>query len=106
MGHSAPGKGYRKGIALLELAQMFPTGDAAKYWVENIPWLDGIRYCPNCRSDNTHKCSHAKMPYRCHNIRELDMVEQMAMVAGGLTGRFLSYEDLIEPNGLESAAQA
>ena len=39
-----------------------------------------------------------------HNIRELDTVEQMQVVASGLVGRFLSYEDLIEPNGLDSAA--
>ena len=38
-----------------------------------------------------------------HNIRELDTIEQMTLVAGGLIGRFLSYEDLIEPNGLASS---
>ncbi len=35
-----------------------------------------------------------------HNIRELDTIEQMTLVASGLIGRFLSYEDVIEPNGL------
>ena len=41
-----------------------------------------------------------------HNIRALDTTDQMTMVASGMVGRFLSYEDLIEPNGLAAGAQA
>ena len=41
-----------------------------------------------------------------HNIRELDTDDQMTMVASGMVGRFLPYEDLIEPNGLAAGTQA
>ena len=41
-----------------------------------------------------------------HNIRALDTTDQMTMVASGMVGRFLPYEDLIEPNGLVAGAQA
>ena len=37
-----------------------------------------------------------------HNIRNLDTTEQMAIVAGGLTGRFLPYQELVAENGLDS----
>ena len=40
-----------------------------------------------------------------NNIRHLDTIEQMGMVAGSMTGRFLSYEDLIKDNGRSSFAR-
>ena len=40
-----------------------------------------------------------------HNIRELDTIEQMAVVSCALTGRFLPYKELIRPNGLSSEAR-
>ena len=40
-----------------------------------------------------------------HNLRELDTVDQMAVVTRSLAGKFLSYEKLIRPNGLSSEAR-
>ena len=40
-----------------------------------------------------------------HNIREFDTLEQMAAVTEGLAGKRLTYEALIQPNGLSSGAR-
>ncbi len=39
-----------------------------------------------------------------HNIRPLDTIEQMTVVARGLVGKRLTYDKLIEDNGLSSGA--
>ena len=41
-----------------------------------------------------------------HNLRPLDTIEQMALVAAALVGKRLSYEKLVEDNGLDSAARS
>ena len=41
-----------------------------------------------------------------HNIRELDTIEQMAVITSRLDGKHLPYRELIKPNGLASGAQA
>jgi len=41
-----------------------------------------------------------------HNIRELDTIDQMRLVAQGMRGKRLRYADLIADNGLESGARA
>ena len=55
---------------MFELTRMFPDEESARKWLEGIIWPDGTRYCPNCNSDNTHECSHAKMPYRCRDCKK------------------------------------
>ena len=65
MPQKAPGQARRHGISMLKLARMFPDEEAARRWFENIVWPQGIRYCPNCGSDNTYECKHVKMPYKC-----------------------------------------
>ena len=40
-----------------------------------------------------------------HNVRDLDTIEQMAVVAAGLAGKMLRYEVLIQDNGLSALAQ-
>ena len=40
-----------------------------------------------------------------HNLRPLDTIEQMAAVASALIGKRLSYDDLVEDNGLPSGAR-
>ncbi len=40
-----------------------------------------------------------------HNVRGLDTRDQMEQLAKGMTSRRLTYEDLIEPNGLASGAR-
>ena len=62
----APGKAYRKGISIIELAEMFPDESAARRWFEGRRWPDGVRPCPGCRSLATyHVASEKPLPYRC-----------------------------------------
>lgn len=106
MGHGAPGKSHRKGITLLELSQMFPNEEAAKVWFERILWPDGVRYCPTCGSDNTHECSHAKMPYRCRACRKYFSVKTGTVMAGSplplLKWVYAIYLDVTSLKGVSS----
>ena len=63
-----PGKSHRKGISLLELAEMFPDEAAAVAWLEDAMW-NGERCCGHCGSLKTCDASHAKMPYWCTDCR-------------------------------------
>lgn len=61
----APGKGYRKGISLVEIVQMFPDDDTAEKWFADNRWPDGV-ICPACGSDNVQTGTASKaQPYRC-----------------------------------------
>ena len=78
-----PGKNHRKGISLLELAEMFPTEEAARKWFESIVWPnEGERDCPGCGTLNTHECKHAKMPYRCRDCGKYFSVKTGTVMAG------------------------
>jgi len=68
MAHTAPGKSHRKGISLLELAEMFPDEKAAVKWFERVMWPTE-RACGHCGSLRTVESSHAKMPYWCSDCR-------------------------------------
>ena len=61
---------------------MFPDENAAREWFESILWPDGVRYCPRCESNNTHECSHAKMPYRCRDCRKYFSIKTGTVMAG------------------------
>ena len=62
------GQAHREGISLLELAEMFPSEDAAREWFEARIWPDGRR-CPKCGSDDTTDANHRDCPYRCRACR-------------------------------------
>ena len=66
---NAPGKSFRKGITMLELAEQFPDEESAKVWFEQKIWADG-RCCPRCKGQNTVESSHAQMPYWCTDCRK------------------------------------
>ena len=68
MAQKAPGKNHWKGITLLELAQRFPTEEAAVKWLEGVVWPTE-RACGHCGSTRTTEASHAKMPYWCSDCR-------------------------------------
>ena len=68
MAKKAPGKYHRKGISLLELAEKFPTEEAAVKWFEEQVW-GSERCCPRCGSVRTTESSHKKMPYWCSDCR-------------------------------------
>ncbi len=80
----APGKSYRKGITLMELADMFPDEESALKWFENRFWPHG-RICGHCGSTNTKEASHAKMPYWCTDCRSYFSIK---------TGTLLEYTQL------------
>ena len=64
-----PGKSHRKGISLLQLAEMFPTEEAAVQWFEKQMWPTE-RGCPRCGSVKTSEVPNAKpMPYWCSDCR-------------------------------------
>ena len=63
----APGKAYREGLSLMQLAEMFPTEDSAREWFESRIWPSG-RCCGHCGSLRTCEASHAKMPYWCSGL--------------------------------------
>ena len=49
MAHKAPGKHYRKGMTLLDVAEMFGDEEKAKAWIAEQRWPDDP-YCPHCGS--------------------------------------------------------
>ena len=70
MAHKAPGKHYREGLSLMELAEMFPDDAAAEAWTAKVRWPDGPR-CPHCNSKNVQLgTTHPSNPYRCRPCRK------------------------------------
>ena len=67
MTKSGPGKSEREGISALELADMFPSEEAASAWFESHVWPGG-RHCPRCGSLETIE-AHSDMPYWCPACR-------------------------------------
>ena len=80
----APGQSHRKGITLMELAEMFPDEESALKWFEERFWPHG-RTCGHCGSANTREASHAKMPYWCTDCRSYFSIK---------TGTLLEYTQL------------
>ena len=67
MAHKAPGKHYRKGMTLLDVAEMFGDEEKAKAWVAEQRWPDGP-YCPHCGSVNVQSnIKHKTMTHRCRD---------------------------------------
>ena len=65
MGQKAPGKSHRKGLTLLQVADMLKDEDTAKAWLEKQRWPDGPR-CPYCDSPNVQSgIKHKTMTHRC-----------------------------------------
>ncbi len=56
------GRNYRKGISLMQLAEMFPDEESAREWIEKVIWPDG-RVCPRCKGSDTYEATHKKLPY-------------------------------------------
>ena len=51
MARKAPGKAHRKGLTLLEIADMFRDEDESRKWIEQQRW-QGSPHCPECGSLN------------------------------------------------------
>ena len=67
MAYSAPGRHFRKGLSLLEVADMFANEDKARVWVERLRWPNGP-FCPECGSFNVQSgVVHRSMTHRCRD---------------------------------------
>ena len=67
MAKKAPGKAHRKGLSLLEIADMFRDEDDARQWVESVRWPQGP-YCPHCGSFNVQAgIKHKTATHRCRD---------------------------------------
>lgn len=95
-----------KGMSLLELAEMFPTEEAARKWFEGIVWPNGNRHCPRCASLGTYRCRHAKMPYRCRDCGKYFSVKTATVMAGSplplRKWAYAIYLDMTSPKGVSS----
>ena len=67
MPQKGPGKAHRKGLTLLEVADMFRDEETARNWIADLRWPDGA-YCPRCGSFNV-QCwiKHKTMTHRCRD---------------------------------------
>ena len=67
-----PGKHYRNGISLVEVANMFATEEKAVEWFERWTWPDGEIACTRCGSiDGAYRVKSGRpMPYRCRDCRK------------------------------------
>ncbi|MYH36243.1 MAG: IS1595 family transposase [Rhodospirillaceae bacterium] len=69
MSKKAPGKSHRRGLTLLQIADMFPTEDKAREWIESVRWPKGP-YCPKCGSFNVQDdVKHDSMTHRCRDCK-------------------------------------
>lgn len=67
----APGKAHRKGISVIQMAQMFATEEQAVAWFEAWYWPTGEIACMLCGSLNAYRVKSGKpMPYRCKDCRK------------------------------------
>ncbi len=67
MSKKAPGKAHRKGLTLLEIAEMFRDEDTAREWIADQRWPDGP-HCPKCGSFNVQSnIKHKTMTHRCRD---------------------------------------
>ena len=73
MARAAPGKHYREGMTLLEVAEKFGEEAKAREWLEKMRWPDGPR-CPHCGSDNVQcNIKHKTMTHRCRDCDDKPM---------------------------------
>ncbi len=106
MAKAAPGKSYRKGISLLELADMFPTEDEAVKWFEAWHWPSGEMACMRCGSENCYRVKSGKpMPYRCRDCRKyFSLKTNTAMEASNLPLRKWAYAIYLEITSLKGVS--
>ena len=73
MAGKAPGKSYRKGLTLLQIADMFSDEKSSKEWIAEQRWPKGA-YCPRCGSFNV-QCwiKHPSQTHRCRDCESNPM---------------------------------
>ncbi len=67
MAGKGPGKNYRQGITLVQLADMFPDDAGAEAWFAKQRWPNGP-FCPRCGTFNVQAgIKHRSMTHRCRD---------------------------------------
>ena len=70
MAKKGPGKSFREGLTLLEVADMFRDEERARRWLELQRWPHGP-CCPECGSLNVQSdIKHRTMTHRCRDCPE------------------------------------
>ena len=88
----------------MQLADLFPTEDAAREWFESRIWPSG-RCCGHCGSLRTCKASHAKMPYWCTDCRSYFSVRTgTALESSKLPLRKWAFAIYLEITSLKSVS--
>ena len=91
MAHKAPGKSYRKGLSLMEVADMFRYENVAREWIESVRWPDGP-YCPKCGSFNVQS-----------NIKHKTMTHRYRDCTSGENGKSKTMFTLRHGSGMEGS---
>ena len=69
----APGKSYRKGLTLLQVAEKFSDEEKAREWLESLRWPNGPT-CPYCGTTNVQaNIKHRTMTHRCRECPKKPM---------------------------------
>ena len=69
----SPGRAHRKGLTLLQVAEMFKDESSALKWLQEQVWPDGP-FCPGCGSFNVQSgIKHKTMTHRCRDCPKRPM---------------------------------
>ena len=103
---NSPGRNERKGITLLELAEIFPNEEAAVAWFESLYWPDGDPICNRCGSENAYRVRSGKpMPYRCRDCRRyFSLKTNTAMESSKIPLRKWAYAIYLELTNLKGVS--
>ena len=107
MALKAPGKHYRDGLTVVQVAEMFATEEAAVEWFERIHWPDGEIVCLRCGSaDGAYRVTSGKpMPYRCKDCkRYFSLKIGTAMEASPLSLRTWAWAIYLELTSLKGVS--
>ena len=100
-----PGRNYREGITLIQLAQQFPDEETARKWIERVIWPDG-RVCPRCKGSDTVESTHKTLPYRCRPCNRFFSVRKGSLMENSnlpyLTWVYAIYLELTSLKGISS----
>lgn len=100
-----PGKSYRKGVTMIQLAQKFPNEEAARVWIEKMIWPNG-RICPKCKSTDTYEVVNQKLPYRCRPCKRYFSVRKGTLMENSkvpyLKWAYAIYLEMTSLKGISS----
>ncbi|MDE0394936.1 MAG: hypothetical protein OYK82_09185 [Gammaproteobacteria bacterium] len=83
LGHKEPGKSYRGGITLLELATRFPDEARAVRWFESIMWPSGEPHCGHCGDLDVRKVKNGRpLPYFCRGCKRYFSIRTGTVMQG------------------------